>query len=262
MSDPADLLGNDLPDLAILAVAALGFACLGVSVAWLSNRLWFRRWPQHSAFEDKLADVAHTSLLGLSAFVLALMITNGLTSLAKTEDNVRQESAAIYRLGRELDALGPTGRDAKAALAAYVQNVVRDEWPRLATAPNTLSPLAQRNLDDLWTALRVIQKGFEPVDQRRADLSLYAQRIEFLRQSRLADSTSNIPGIFWLILVAYVGATSFIAGRESPKRFGMQVNMIHMAAIGLAVGLVIVLDNPFRGETSVDPMVISNALTP
>jgi hypothetical protein len=32
----------------------------------------------------------------------------------------------------------------------------------------------------------------------------------------------------------------------------LQVNLIHMAAIGLAVGLVIVLNNPFRGQTSVD----------
>ena len=36
--------------------------------------------------------------------------------------------------------------------------------------------------------------------------------------------------------------------------------MVHMAAIGLAVGLVIVLDNPFRGQTSIDPTVIGNAL--
>jgi hypothetical protein len=62
--------------------------------------------------------------------------------------------------------------------------------------------------------------------------------------------------------MAFVAATSFLAGREAPKRFGMQVNMIHMAAIGLAVGLVIVLDNPFRGETSIDPSIIMTAIGP
>ena len=91
MSRLVDLIGNTLPDLAILAVSALAFAAFGGAVAWLSNRLWFRRWPQHSAYDDKLADTAHASLLGLSAFVLALMITNGLTSLAKTQDNVRRK---------------------------------------------------------------------------------------------------------------------------------------------------------------------------
>lgn len=255
-----DSLGNALPDLAILAVTALAFALFGGAITWLSNRLWFRRWPQHGGFDDKLADTAHASLLGLLAFVLALMITNGLTSLAKTEDNVLQESVSIYRLGRELDALGPPAAMVKAVLAAYAQDVSGDEWRRLATAPNTLSPIAQRDLDVLWTNLRALQKSLDPTDPRRPDLSRYAAQIESLRQSRLADSTSNIPGIFWLILVTFVSATSFFAGRETSKRFGMQVNIIHMSAIGFAVGLVIVLNNPFRGQTSIEPTIIGNAL--
>ena len=98
-----DWLGNALPDLVILAVAALAFALFGGAVTWLSNNMWFRRWQHSGGFDDKLADTAHASLLGLLAFVLALMITNGLTSLAKTDDNVRQESASIYRLGREFE---------------------------------------------------------------------------------------------------------------------------------------------------------------
>ena len=262
MSRLVDLIGNLLPDLAILAVSALAFAAFGGSVAWLSNRLWFRRWPQHSAYDDKLADTAHSSLLGLSAFVLALMITNGLTSLAKTQDNVRQEAGSIYRLGRELDALGPPAAAAKAELVAYARDVGGDEWRRLASAPNTLSPLAQGDLDALWTDLRTLQRGLAPTDPRRGDLSVYAGRIESLRQSRLTDSTSNIPGIFWLILLAFVAVTSFLSGRETPKGFGVQVNVIHMAALGLAVGLVIVLDNPFRGQTSIESSIIGRALGP
>jgi hypothetical protein len=260
MSFLVDALGNTLPDFAILAVTALAFALFGGAVAWLSNRFWFRRWTQRGPFGDKLADTAHTSLLGLSAFLLPLMIANGLTGLARTEDSVRQEGMMIYRLGRDLDALGPTAAPAKAALAAYAQDVSDDEWRRLATAPNSLSPLAQRDLDVLWIDVRALQKSFDSSDPGRADLALYTARIETLRQSRLADSTSNIPSIFWLVLMAFVSASSFLAGRESPKRFGLQVNMILMSAIGLAVGLVIVLDNPFRGQTSIKPEIIGSAL--
>ena len=71
MSDLISALGNSLPDLAILGLSALAFALIGGAIAFLSSKHWFRRWPQHSAFEDKLADTAHTGLLGLSAFVLA-----------------------------------------------------------------------------------------------------------------------------------------------------------------------------------------------
>jgi hypothetical protein len=262
MSLIVDWLGNSLSDLSILAVSALAFAAFGGSVAWLSNHLWFRRWPQHAAYDDKLADTAHSSLLGLSAFVLALMITNGLSSLAKTEDSVRQEAVSVYRLGRELDALGLPAAAAKAALVAYTGHVGGDEWRLLAGAPSALSPLAQSDIDALWRSLRTLQQSLNVTDVRRSDLTPYAARIESLRQSRLAGSSSNIPSIFWLILVAFVAVASFLAGRETPKGFGVQVNVIHMAAIGLAVGLVITLDNPFRGQTSIAPSIIGTALGP
>ena len=261
MFDVVNGLANFLPDLAILAVCAIAFAIFGGAIALAVNKLWFRRWPKHSAFEDKLADTAHTSLLGLAAFVLALMMTNGIASLSKTEEVVRQEAVDIYRLGRELDALGSNARDARQALAAYARSVADDEWPRLAASPNTLSPLAQKNLDDLWGLVRALQRAMDPRDPVRGDLAADLAQIETLRESRLAAATSNVPNVFWIILLLLVGGASFLSGPEAPKRFGMQVNLIHMAAIGLAVGLVVSLTNPFRGQTSVDPVIIRGALS-
>jgi hypothetical protein len=100
----------------------------------------------------------------------------------------------------------------------------------------------------------------EPSNPIRGDLGADLRQIENLRTSRLAAATISIPKIFWVILLLLVAAASFLSGREAPKRFGLQVNMIHMAAIGLAVGLVIVLNNPFRGQTRIDPAIIQNAL--
>ena len=260
--DLVDRIANSLSDLAILALSAIAFGLVGGLVALLSNRLWFRRWTQHSAYEDKLGDAAHTSMLGFSAFVLALLITNGLTSLSKAEDATRSEATAIYRLGRELDALGPMARAPKQSLIEYARNVADDEWPRMATLPNSLSPLVQQNLDDLWVGVRAAQRSMAITDPARNDIGAYVMRIETLRAGRLSAAISNIPRVFWLILLLFACAASFLSGRETPKRFGMQINMIQMSAIGLAVGLVICLNNPFRGETRIDPEIIENALTP
>jgi hypothetical protein len=225
-----------------------------------------RRWPKHSPYDDKLGEAAHTSMLGFSAFVLALLITNGLTALSETDKATRLEATTVYRLGRELDALGSSARTAKQALVSYAQNVAQDEWPRLARLPVSLSPLAQKNLDDLWVGVRSIQQNLAKTaparTDYRADLSTYTSRIETFRSGRLSAATLNIPDDFWIILLLFVVAASFLSGRESQKPFGRQINVIHMSAIGLAVGLVIVLDNPFRGQTSIGPEIIERALTP
>jgi len=260
MAHFVDALANSLPDLAILVISAIAFSLFGGGIALASNWLWFRHWEEHSPYEEKLGDTAHVSLLGFAAFVLALLITNGVSNLSKTEENVRKEALSVHRLSRELDALGPSAHDAKQALGAYARDVADDEWPRLAALPNALSPLAQKNLDDLWAKIHALQLGMDSSNPARDDLGAELAQIETLRVSRIAAATANIPKIFWIILLFFVAAASFLSGREAPKRFGMQVNLIHMAAIGLAVGLVIALNNPFRGQTSIDPAVIRDAL--
>ena len=260
-----DRIANSLSDAAILAISAFLFGLVGGLVAFLANQFWFGYWPTHGPYDDKLGEAAHTSMLGFSAFVLALLITNGLSSLSETDKAVRLEATTVYRLGQELDALGPLAGAAKQALASYTQNVAQDEWPRLAKLPASLSPLAQKNLDDLWVAIRSTQKNLaETAPSRsdyRADLSKYASQIETSRSGRLSAATLNIPDDFWIILLLFVVAASFFSGRETAKRFGVQINMMHMSAIGLAVGLVIVLDNPLRGETRIGPEIIQYALT-
>jgi hypothetical protein len=261
-----DALANSLSDRAILAIAALSFGVVGGSIAFLANRFWFRNWPMHAAFDDKLGEAAHTSMLGFSAFILALLISNGLSTLSETDNAVRAEATNIYRLGRELESLGPSAGAAKHALGSYAQNVAGDEWPRLATLPASLSPLAQENLDDLWIAVRALQeKQAETAPSRsdyRADLTKFTSLIETSRSARLSAATLNIPDDLWILLILFVVAASVLSGRETAHRFGIQINMMHMSAIGLAIGMVIVLDNPFRGETSIGPEIIEHAWTP
>ena len=261
MPDFVDRLANALPDAAILALFALAFGLVGGAVSYLSNLLWFRRWPAHSPYEDRLADTAHTSLLGFSVFVLALLISNSFSALSRAEEAVRHEGVEISRMGRDLDALGHAGQDAKGDLVAYARHVAGDEWARLGRRPNSLSPLAQDDLNALWAAVRVIQRNTESTSGNvRDELGGDLLRIETLRGSRLSAATDDIPDVFWLILMMFVIAASFLSGREAPKRFGMQINLIHMSAIGLAVGLVVVLSNPFRGDTSASPQIILDAL--
>lgn len=249
------------PDIAILATAAFVFGLTGGLIAYVAHKSWFGRWKHHSADEDKLMDVVHTSLLGFSAFVLALAITGVSANLSVAERDARQEALDIYQLRRELDAFGGLGAKAVQSLDAYVQHVATDEWPRLSKAVPSLSPLAQGDLDMLWRDIRAIQNDPALGSRQALDaLSSYFSSIEHARSGRLAAATNSIPNVVWLMILLFVGGSSFMSGRSAPAKFSIRMVVIHMSAIGLVVALVMILDNPFRGETSVGPDIISAAV--
>ena len=56
-----DRIANSLSDAEILAISALLFGLVGGLVAFLANRFWFRYWPTHGAYDDKLGEAAHTA---------------------------------------------------------------------------------------------------------------------------------------------------------------------------------------------------------
>ena len=107
----------------------------------------------------------------------------------------------------------------------------------------------------------MLQKLEGPVTSRIAEvLDEYRSEISSNRIQRLAEATKSIPFIFWVIIVTFVGAAAFMNGRNSLHRYGVHVMILHMAAIGMVVALILIVDNPFRGSTSVDPSIIGQAL--
>ena len=248
-------------DFAILAIVAALFAAFGLAVSWLAHHVWFRFWPVRGEEDHKLADTVQTSLLGFSAFVLALATTSVLSNLSHVEESALQEAANVRSLDRELALQGAPAAAARQAIADYARHVATDEWPRLARADPSLSPLAGQDLDRLWEEIRKLQRLEGTMTTRiREVLDKYQGAIADARVQRLAEATKSIPSIFWVIIVVFVGAAAFMNGRNTLHRYGLQVMVLHMAAIGMVVALILIVDNPFRGSTSVDPSIIGKAL--
>ena len=256
-------LAENLQDLVILAIAAVVFGAAGALISYIAHHAWFRFWPVRSSADNKLSDTVQTSLLAFSAFILALSVTNVFANLAKAEETAMQEALDITRLDRELGALGALAATARQTLAGYTKHVATDEWRTLAKEEPKLSPLAQQDMDALWTEVRAIQKNeaLAPAPIRDA-LSSYLMRLEQFRTDRLAAATNSIPNIFWFVIILFVVAASFMNGRNTLRRFGVHLIVIHMSAIGILVALIVVVDNPFRGATSVSSSIIAHAVKP
>jgi hypothetical protein len=255
-------LSLHVPDLLILLGCAIMFGMAGVLIMVLSHRLWWSRMARDKDSTRDAGDGVHSSILALTAFLLALITTSELTSFGNTDHQITLEALAIKRLDRELGSIGAEGVQGQKLLRAYVNSVVTDEWPRLAQRPASLSPDAEQDLTALWTEMRRLQpvvKGINP--NLGGDLSDYLHKIEDARISRLSASVNAIPDVVWLMIALYVFSASLLAGRHKITRYGMQVVFIQMSALGVILALDIIIDNPFGGDTSLGPERIIAAVT-
>jgi hypothetical protein len=250
-----------VPDVVVLLFCGAVFGAFGLLISKASYFFWFRHWKTPTSHEDKIADTVHASLLGIIAFFLALVTTSDFGSFNKADGLTTTEALQVSRIDRELDGLGEMGLAGRRVLARYVADVVADEWPRLAGRPQSLSPLAKRDLEQLWREIRAVQKRLPPeMASVRSDLSKLVASVEEARLGRLSASISSVPDIFWIMMLTFFVAASALSGRKVIKAHGMQINMLYMCAFGLIVGINVIIDNPFDGQTSVKPDRLVQAL--
>jgi hypothetical protein len=244
-------------DAAILAGGVVSTATLALGLALVSRRLLFSSRDQALESHGKLADVVHGGLLAFAVFVLALVLAEVRSSLGKAEDAALREASVVARLGRDLKTLGT--HDAVATgerVKDYVRSAVSTEWKTLAQHVPSLSDDTDRAM-----AALVAQINRVAADNPAAATTLrgYLEKLEDLRQSRLESATKSVPPVFWWVLAVFIIGAMIMNGRHKLDAFGMTLIAFHMGAIGLVIALILVMDAPFRGETSVSPVALVRA---
>ena len=78
--------------------------------------------------------------------------------------------------------------------------------------------------------------------------------------SRLENATKSVTNVFWWIIFAFLLGAMAMNGRHSSDMVSTALIFLHMAGIGLVLALIVVMDQPFRGETSVPATPIAEAL--
>ena len=73
-------------------------------------------------------------------------------------------------------------------------------------------------------------------------------KLDDLRQSRLESATRTVPAIFWWLVSTFLLGAMLLNGRHPIDTASISLITIHMAAIGLVIGFILVMDEPFRGD--------------
>jgi hypothetical protein len=243
-------------DFVILATGALVFGVMSFLLAWSTRRIL--ELTGNADTKDSLVNVVHGSLLAFIVFVLAHVLSDVRSNQGRAQDLTLREASTIARLNRDFQAVGSeSGAEGQRKLREYVDAAIKKDWPALGQDDPSLAPEADIVLDQL---VEMTQRIAAAAPTYAASLRTAVQELEAIRQRRLETATQTVPPVFWWVITVFLVGAMVMNGRFPSSIGGYALIAFHMGAIGMVIALVIVLDEPYRGESAVLPSPIAHAL--
>lgn len=248
---------GDLPDGFILAAGAISLALLALIVAALSRRLLFANGSAGNDQHTKLAEIVNGSFLAFTVFVLAMVLNDVRGNLGRADDAALREASTMTRLDLELKiAKVPEAIAAREALRTYANAVVVYDWPALGTYKPSLSAQSETALLDLIEAVDQVALA---APRSASALKSQLDKLQDLRQGRLESATKSVAHVFWWTVAAFLLGAMIMNGRHPLDLASVGLITLHIGSIGLVIALILVMDEPFRGQTSIAPDPIAKA---
>jgi hypothetical protein len=225
----------------------LGFNTLGVYVI----RPYIRPLVAELTDENNLVGNVlslYSVMFGLLMGTLAVVTYQNLSSSQQLVDSEATSLAALYRATQGYPA--PYNEQLNAAIKDYTIFVVNEAWP---LQQQGIVPKGGVKKAD---AIQKILFSFEPTTQgqqalHQETLRNYSSFIVF-RRARLGAVQNAIPSILWWTMVSgSVVLMGLMWLFDASRRALLVLSGIAAFALGSMVGLIALLDNPFRGELSV-----------
>ena len=199
----------------------------------------------------------------LSSFAVFYGLLLGLISVAtyqnysNIDDNVTREAASLTALYRDSSGYpSPIREELQAKLREYTRYTIEDGWP-LQQRGIVPTGGTERISDFMQTMI-----AFEPQTKGQEIIHAEAFRqfnhyIE-LRRMRLANVTAGIPSVLWaVVLIGSMLNVMLIWMFDMKFTVHMILGGIVSFFLGLSIFLIAAMDNPFRGEVSIQPDAIA-----
>jgi len=200
------------------------------------------------------ATVLHAFVSVLYAVALALIVVNVQSEFSSVEEAALTEASKASDLYRNLDGLTEPDRGRlQGEVRQYLDLVLDKEWP--ANNQGNQSEETIRSIDSL--ARHVIQLHPSTADAQVVQAALIndVDGVLDARRRRIFLGQSSMGPVMWLIIVVGAAITIGFAALFPMRRIGGQIAVMSLAAtmFGLMIFLVVAMDQPLRGELSLQP---------
>jgi hypothetical protein len=243
-------LGQDVLITLLVTAATLGFT-LGLNRAWPAAR---RR------IHDEQVGWQLNILGTTYAVILGFMLYTEWSNFTAAKLNVDMEANAVRNVFRLAEGLPAPQAGLLAAQArAYVDAALNQDWPQmdkgqLPEATHVINQAMGRTLMGLKSVSTVEALA---ADHALSELSSLTQH----RRTRLLHSSSQLPPIFWWLLL--VGGFLTIVAVSMFGSLNQRIHLFQVGSLTLLVTLAMLaiadLDRPFQGWVHVDAAAFERA---
>ena len=250
MLDLVHLIQN-FPNYLVFLLVTGGLVVSTIFLPLIRDKLGFALSKE---INDGASD-AFKAVCGSTIFVLAFSLYQVQSNFQAAETLVQHEADTINNLDRILARVGQPQADAlRGSLYQYASSVVSDEWPLLKQDQS--SP----KVDALLKAFADGGRSLAPVTPRQqsqyGDLTKLIDTLIDFRRARVNVTTTELPMLYWSTIGGLLALLLFLslATHSSPDK-----RLSHGGAIcsaGLLLSLIIIIDNPFKGTTCVQPTAL------
>ena len=192
------------------------------------------------------------SIITLSGLLIGFLLNQAQSNFREVQNLVSQEAGRINNLDRLLTRFGdPMMAPIRVELFAYMNSIVDDEWPLLQKGKGS------SKTHMLWRDISRRLMSIEPQSNRQTamytDIIKKSEEVAESREARIEHANIRLPGLFWVVILicmlALLGINTLFLPSDS-FFLGLKILPVTMGAL---ISLLVITDQPFKGQNSVQP---------
>jgi Protein of unknown function (DUF4239) len=200
----------------------------------------------------------------ISALVLGLLITSAKNTYDTQRNEVRQMTANVILLDRQLNRYGPETRPAREALRSAIEPTIGRIWGKSAEKPLTKTPFESSAVGELvYTDLQELSPQNEGQRTLKSQALQTANNITESRVMLFEQSDGAMPVALLVVLAFWLTIlfSSFTLFSPLNPTACVAVAIIALSASG-AIFLIQEMNTPFSGLMQISNAPVRNALAP
>lgn len=246
----------NLPEAAILVLTVVVIVGLMATLPRAVRRI---PWMRPSDLNTDFVVRTQATLFTMTSLVLTFTLVQADINFRQADALVTNEASRIDQLDRLLTRYGDADvAKARPLLRAYATSLVKDEWPVM------LKDQRHDNTAQTFAALSRRILAIDPSNERQnlvlGEMFRTLDTMADVRAQRLSIVTIRLPPLYWWVVLLAVAMLLFVSSSIEQTSFRRTILCAQAAVVGGFLGFVFIMDQPFRGETAIQPDAIVSAI--